>query len=330
MSVMDSVGFRPTYRSPQRAARVVGVGAARPAFAVSGTELVAPFGKSAEWLKERTGITGLRRIVAPQTLLELAVSAAQDALVSAGLTAGEVDAILVATCSGSPRGEASLSERLGALIAPRAVAYDVNAACSGFCYALSTAEAMTTMGAADVVLVVGAEQMSSMIDPEDLGTSILFGDGAGAFVVAACDPADHGIGPVAWSSDGAQCGVLMIPEGSTALRMAGPQVFRWAVDEVPKVAAQAMALAGVTAQEIDVFVPHQANLRIIDAVTRRLDLGHATVASDVVEAGNTSAASIPMAVDALQSNGQARSGQLALLAGFGAGLSIAAQVIRLP
>ncbi|MCW2496873.1 beta-ketoacyl-ACP synthase 3 [Jatrophihabitans sp.] len=325
-----SVGARPALRSRQRAARIVGVGAARPSEVISGADLVEPFGKDAPWLVTRTGIESLRRITAPETLLQLAEQAARAALDAAGLEPGEVDAILVATCSGSPRGEASLSERLAAVLAPHAVAFDVNAACSGFCYALSTAEAMATMGSADTVLVVGAEQMSSMIDPVDLGTSILFADGAGAFVVSACDVSERGIGPVAWSSDGAHTDVLEIREGETTLRMQGQQVFRWAVDEVHKVAARAMALAGVTSEEIEVFVPHQANLRIIDAIARKLNLGHATVATDVVESGNTSAASIPMAVGALRSRGATRPGQLALLAGFGAGLSIAAQVVRLP
>jgi 3-oxoacyl-[acyl-carrier-protein] synthase-3 len=328
--VTSLVGSRPLTPGRRLASRIVGVGAARPARHTLGAELGAPFGKSAEWLRTRTGIERLSRLSGAETLLGLADRAGRAALASAALEPGEVDAVLVATCSGSPVGQTPLSGRLGQALAPTAVTFDVNAACSGFCYALSMAEAMTSMGSARTVLVVGAEQMSAMIDPADLGTSILFADGAGAFVVAACDPDDRGIGPVSWSSDGSMAGVLTIPDGQTALRMQGPEVFRWAVDEVHKVASDAMAQAGVTSSDIEVFVPHQANLRIIDAIARRLGLGHATVADDVVSSGNTSAASIPMAIAALRDQGRFRSGQLALLAGFGAGLSIAAQVVQLP
>jgi 3-oxoacyl-[acyl-carrier-protein] synthase-3 len=220
--------------------------------------------------------------------------------------------------------------RLAARIAPRAIAFDVNSACAGFCYALSTATSMITTGAARHVLVVGAEQMSSLIDPEDLGTSILFADGAGAVVVTASTDGRPGIGPAAWSSDGSQAELLEIPAGDRYLRMRGAQVFRWAVDQVHHVAAAACARAGVGLGEIDVFVPHQANLRIVESIARKLGLDHVAMSRDVVHSGNTSAASIPIGLANLRRTGEARSGQLALLAGFGAGLSIAAQVVRLP
>jgi 3-oxoacyl-[acyl-carrier-protein] synthase-3 len=325
---MTVVGLRAGTRSG--GARVAGTGAAQPAGVVSGAELAEPFGKDADWLRTRTGITQLRRLSGDEDLLGLTLRAAQDAVGDAGLDRTEIDAVLVATCSGSPAGAPALSARLAARLAPRAVAFDVNSACAGFCYALSTAEAMIAMGSARTVLVVGAEQMSTLIDPADLGTSILFADGAGAVVVVAAPDGKRGIGPAAWSSDGSQSDLLVIPAGERHLRMNGRSVFRWAVEEVHKVARTACDRAGLTMADIEVFVPHQANLRIIDAVARALGLDHAVTATDVELSGNTSAASIPIALHRLRRSGRATSGQVALLAGFGAGLTIAAQVIRLP
>jgi 3-oxoacyl-[acyl-carrier-protein] synthase-3 len=325
---MNALGLSPATRSS--GARVIGTGSAQPAGVVSGAALATPFGKSAEWLLIRTGITELRRLGRGEDLLELAVRAGCAAVADAGVGAEAVDVLLVATCSGSAAGQTPLSTRLAARIAPRAAAFDVNSACAGFCYALSTATAMVATGAASTVLVVGAEQMSALVDPADLGTSILFGDGAGAAVVVATGDGQQGIGPTAWSSDGGQSELLVIPPGERHLRMNGRQVFRWAVEEVHRVARAACEQAGLTLADIDVFVPHQANLRIIDAIERQLGLEHAVTAADVAVSGNTSAASIPIALDRLRRSGRARSGQFALLAGFGAGLTIAAQVIALP
>lgn len=321
---------------PTTRPRIVGIGAARPAAVVSGAQLVAPFGKSPEWLLERTGISELRRLRPGEDLLDLAEHAAVAALAEAGLEPADVDVLIVASCSASLTHSTPLSLRLLERLGCRATPADLNAACAGFCFALANASSLVATGAARTVLVVGAEQMSAMVDPADLGTSILFADGAGAAVVAAA-PAGTGdggngpgIGPPAWNSEGARRAVLEIPDGRPFLRMAGPQVFRWAVDAVPDVARRAMAAAGVAAEDITVFVPHQANLRIITAVARQLGLEHAVVADDVSESGNTSAASIPMALAKLRRSGSVPRGALALLVGFGAGLSIAGQVVRLP
>lgn len=319
-----------TLSTPMRGARIVGIGAARPSKIVTAATLVAPFGKTVEWLHERTGIRQLARLAKGEDLAALAATASQRALADAGVDVADVDVILVATCSGSPVGGPALSAVLAEQLGARAVASDVNAACAGFCYALSSAGALVGSGSAQTVLVVGAEQMSVMIDPADLGTSILFADGAGAVVVQASEQGQFGIGPTAWSSDGENRGVLEIPDGETHLRMAGQQVFRWAVDEVHKVASSAITRAGLTAADIDVFVPHQANLRIVDAIRRKLRISDAVIATDVADSGNTSAASIPLALSRLRQGGQTRRGQLALLTGFGAGLSIAAQVVVLP
>ena len=315
--------------SARRQAQVVGLGAARAARTVPAAALTERFGKSAEWLLVRTGITQIQRLGPDETLPDLAAAAAERALADAGVAGADVDLVLVATCS-ADQAAGPLSRIVATRVAPRAMSFDVNAACAGFCYALSAASGLIGTGAARRVLVVGAEQMSTLIDPADLGTSILFGDGAGAALVTAADDDRPGISAPAWSSDGAQAGLLEIPEGETALRMAGSEVFRWAVDEVHKVASAALARAGVSADDIDVFVPHQANLRIVEAIAKRLKLTRAETALDVVDAGNTSAASIPLALTRLRERGASARGQLALLIGFGAGLSIAAQVIRLP
>ncbi len=180
------------------------------------------------------------------------------------------------------------------------------------------------------MLILAAERMSDLIDPADLGTSIIFADGAGAAVVTATD-GSTGVGPVVWGSDGGQAGLIdcgNVPGGR--LSMAGRQVFRWAVETVPRLAREACARAGVRLEDVEVFVPHQANLRIVDAVAERLGLQHAVVAHSVATCGNTSAASIPIALADLDARGLRRRGQLALLAGFGAGLSWAAQVVVLP
>ncbi len=322
----------PTLTSQSRphGARIAGIGAAQPTGVITGAALMAPFGKTAEWLCERTGIRQVRRMIHGEDLLDLTSTAAKAALADAGIDIGAVDVIMVATCSGSPAGGAALSARLADRLRSRAVHYDINAACAGFCFALSTAGGLVETGSAGTVLVVGAEQMSALLDPADMGTSILFGDGAGAVVVTASPDGRCGIGPAAWSSDGSRVDVLEVPTGETFLRMAGQQVFRWAVDEVHKVATKAITAAGLRGSDIQVFVPHQANLRIIDAVKRQLKIGDATTSTDISESGNTSAASIPIALTKLRQTGQVRRGQLALLTGFGAGLSIAGQVVQLP
>jgi 3-oxoacyl-[acyl-carrier-protein] synthase-3 len=311
-------------------ARVAGVGAARPSHSIGGAELTAPFGKTAEWLRARTGIDSIRRLSPGETILDLAETAARAALGVAHTSVAAVDTVIVATCS-SPSGPGQqLSTQLAQRLGFSGQATDLNAACAGFSYALSCAAAAVRTGQANTVLVVAAEQMSSMIDPQDLGTSILFGDGAGAAVVSGCTLEQDGIAAPAWSSDGALRDVLEIPSASRTLKMNGQAVFRWAIQAVPPIVSRALGLAGVSADDLDVFVPHQANLRIIESIAREANLEHCLIATDVCQAGNTSAASIPLALTRLQEAGRTHSGALALIVGFGAGLSISGQVIRLP
>jgi len=297
---------------------------------VSGQELGERFGKSADWVQARTGIRELRRLKAASELLDLACDAATSALHRAALDAAQVDLLIVATCSADRHVRSTFGSRVAQTLGLRAAEMELNAACSGFCYALSAADTMIRTGSARRVLIVAAECMSDLIDEADLGTSIIFGDGAGAAVVAAAEPGQAGVGPAVWGSDGDGADMIAVDD-TGFLRMRGPEVFRWAVDTVPGLAERACAKAGVTVADIDVFVPHQANLRIIDAVARKLGLGeHVVVATDVVGSGNTSAASIPIALSQVLEQRQVRAGALALLVGFGAGLAYAAQVVQLP
>jgi 3-oxoacyl-[acyl-carrier-protein] synthase-3 len=309
--------------------RLMGFGAAQPEGVLTGAGLGAPFAKSAEWVRVRTGIESVRRIRQPQELAELAGRAAVQALDAAGVRGLDIDLVLSVSCSDDPTSGGQ--ELLGRDIAPRAASARINAACSGFCYALGAADALIRTGAARHVLVVAAEHMSRLLDDADLDTSIIFGDGVGAAVVGPAATGRSGIGPTVSGSDGAQHELISCDlEPPTFLRMAGRQVFRWAIEETPALAREACRRAGVALSDIDVFVPHQANLRIIHALTTALGLDHAVVATDVSVSGNTSGASIPIALTRLVEQRLVASGQLALLLGFGAGLSYAAQVVELP
>ncbi|HSY15167.1 MAG TPA: beta-ketoacyl-ACP synthase 3 [Jatrophihabitantaceae bacterium] len=310
-------------------ARLMGVGAAQPPMSLTGSELGERFGRTAEWIEARTGIQRLRRLRQHEPLIDLAADAASSALSSAGLAGDQLDLIIAATCS-TRSGSAPLGPQLVKRLAPRAATFDLNAACSGFCYGVSIADSMIRAGSARHVLVVGAERMSGLIDPTDLGTGIIFGDGAGAAVLGPATDSGLAIGPVAWGSDGSQAGLIAFPDGDPFMRMAGQQVFRWAVDKIHQVAAVACQKAGVLPSDIQLFIPHQANLRIVDAMAKKLGMAHAIVSADIVISGNTSAASIPIALTRLIQSGRARTGDLALLVGFGAGLAYAAQVVRVP
>ncbi|GAB2460146.1 ketoacyl-ACP synthase III [Jatrophihabitans fulvus] len=307
--------------------RLLGLGAARPRRTVASSDVGAGFGKDAGWVRARTGIEGYGQVDGAGELVALAHEAGRSAIAAARLDESDVDLVITASCSAAT-GPWDVNT-LAAGVAPAAPRMQLNSACSGFSYAVSTADNLIRAGAAQRVLVVGAEHMRSLVDPADLGTSVIFGDGAGAAVVAASDR--PGIGPAVWGSDGAERG--LIDCGGVAggrMRMAGRTVFRWAVESMPAVAREACARAGIGLDELDVFVPHQANLRIVDALTQKLGLTRAVVADDIVTVGNTSAASIPLALCRLLAEGRARSGQLALLLGFGAGLAWSGQVVELP
>ncbi|MDO8145292.1 MULTISPECIES: beta-ketoacyl-ACP synthase III [unclassified Isoptericola] len=326
--------------APVLHSRILGIGGERGSRAVTNDEIAGPIDSSDEWIRQRTGIVTRRRATDDVEVLDLAEAAARRAMDAAGVTGAEIDTIILSTITyyhQTPSGAAVLADRLGA---SPAAAYDISAACAGYAYGIGQADALVRAGAARHVLVIGAEKLSDIIDPTDRSISFLLGDGAGAVVVGPSDT--PGIGPTVWGSDGSRSQAIrqthswkelrQDPDlGWPTLRQDGPTVFKWASFQMAPVAAKAMAEAGVEPQDIQVFAPHQANMRIIDQMVKQLGLpDHVVVARDIAETGNTSAASIPLALDRLLAEGQARSGDLALQIGFGAGLVYAAQVVVLP
>ncbi|WEH43181.1 beta-ketoacyl-ACP synthase III [Streptomyces sp. AM 2-1-1] len=326
--------------APVAGSRILGVGAYRPARVVENDEVAGPIDSSDEWIRRRSGIVS-RRFAAPdETVVAMAAAASLKALAQAGVAPSSVDTVLLASMSHREQSPPA-APRIAHLIGARSAgAMDLGAACAGFCHALATADALIRSGSSRNVVVVGSERMSDIVDPTDRGTAFLFGDGAGAVVVGPA--AEPGIGPVVWGSEGDRHEAIAHSApwpavGAAAgtapptLRMDGPAVFRWAVATVPGAARAALDAAGLAPGDLAAFVPHQANLRIIEGAAAALRLPpHVVVARDIVRAGNTSAASIPLALEELLARGAVPRGGLALLVGFGAGLAHAAQVVALP
>lgn len=319
--------------------RIYSYGAARGEVAVPNEDLVGPIDSSDEWIRQRTGIITRTRAVPTTDAIDLATTAAEEAVRRSGIAAEQIDAVLVATVSNpkqTPSVSAIVADRIGA---NPAAAYDLNAACAGFAYGVTQADALVRAGAARYVVVVGAEKLSDVVDPTDRSISFLLGDGAGAVVIG---PSEFpGIGPTVWGSDGSKADAVGMNATLTqfrdgeapwpTLRQEGPTVFRWAVWEMVKVARQALEAAGVQASDLAAFVPHQANMRIIDEFAKQLGLPDTVVIGrDIETTGNTSAASIPLATHRLLEEHPELSGGLALQIGFGAGLVYGAQVVVLP
>lgn len=310
-----------------RAARILGVSSYRPEQFVDNVELSTRFGKEPEWFLSRTGMA--TRAVAPDmTVAEMAAEAGAAAMADAAVGPEDIDLVITASCTSESQVPSAAARVTGALEIKSAGAFDLNTACSGFCYSLAIAADLIRAGSAHIVLVTASEKMTHWLDPDDLGTNVVFGDGAGAAVVTASD--EPGIGPVVWGSDPTGADLISIDPGSRLLQMEGPKVFRWATTEIHPVALTACERAGVDPSELAAIIPHQANLRIVDAMAAKIGAPNAVVARDGEDIGNTSAASIPLAMRRLMDTGQVRSGDLALLVGFGAGLSYAAQVVRVP
>nr|WP_221475343.1 beta-ketoacyl-ACP synthase III [Sphaerisporangium rubeum] len=309
-------------------ARVLAFGAYQPAGVVTNDDLAKTIDTTDEWIQSRVGIKE-RRVAGPEeSEVDLAVQAGGKALAASGLAAGEVDLVIVATCTPEtpiPNVAGRVAHRLG-ITAPGA--FDVNAACAGFCYALSAAADAVRCGSATHVLVIGTEKLSQWVDWTDRATCVIFADGAGAAIVGPSDT--PGIGPVAWGSAGDKHDAIAIKDRASFLHQEGQTVFRWATTELHPVAKEACDRAGVDPAELAAFVPHQANLRIVESIARRLGADNAVIAKDIVLAGNTSAASIPLALSRMIERGEVQSGGLALLLGFGAGLTYAGQVIEIP
>ncbi len=319
--------------------RIYALGAARGELAVTNDEIAGPIDSSDEWIRQRTGIITRRRAAAGTSLMDMSVAASKEAIEKSKVNPAEIDAVILATISfpyQTPSGATLLAEKGGAV---GAAAYDISAACAGYCYGIAQADSLIRSGTARYVLVVGAEKLSDFIDPTDRSISFLLADGAGAAVVG---PSDHpGISKTVWGSDGSNwdkvgmTGSLVdFRDGKIAwptLVQEGQSVFRWAVWEMVKVAKQALEASGLEASDLSALVTHQANVRIIDEFAKQLGLPDSVVvAKDIVDTGNTSAASIPLAMHRLLAEGQVKSGGYALEIGFGAGLAYAAQVVELP
>ncbi len=321
-------------------AAILGIGAYRPSRVIPNAEVVDAIDSSDEWIQQRSGIKQRRWATPEETVQLMSVAAARQALERAGVDARQVDCVIVATVSHllqTPAVATAVAHELGT---DQAAAFDISAACAGFCHGIALAADLIRGGSAGHVLVIGVERLSDITDTGDRGTAFIFADGAGAAVVGPSEV--PGIGPVVWGSDGEQFDLIRQREdwrdvvASAApvmphLVMQGNAVFRWASFAMAKTGQQALDRAGVSIDDLDVFVPHQANMRITDAMARAMKLPERVrIARDIAEQGNTSAASIPLALDRMIEEGDARSGDTALLIAFGAGLAYAAQVVTVP
>lgn len=320
-------------------ARIMSVGSYRPERIVTNAEICERIDSSDEWIRERSGIIERRWAHADESVIDMAREASLVALKRSGIAAEQIDMVIMGTVTHpyqTPSAAAALCHEVGAV---NSAAMDISAACAGFAYGVGIASDLVRAGSARHVLVVGVEKLSDWLDRDDRGTAFLFADGAGAVVIG---PADiNGIGPVIWGADGSQYEAITMTRSLLdlkerdaefpAIAMQGQQVFRWAVSEIAKVCHRAIEAAGITPADLDAFIPHQANNRITDAMIRAIGLPDGIpVARDIQYTGNTSAASIPLAMDRMLETGEIKSGDTALIVGFGAGLVFAGQVITVP
>ncbi|MBK4346659.1 beta-ketoacyl-ACP synthase III [Lacisediminihabitans changchengi] len=332
---------QPTLKQSRGAefTRIYSYGAARGELVVPNDDLIGPINSSDEWIRQRTGIITRKRAPREVDAIDLATDAAREAIEKSGIDPALIDLVICATISNprqTPSMSAIVADRVGA---NPAAAYDENAACAGFSYGVTQADALIRSGAAHYALVIGAEKLSDIVHPADRSISFLLGDGAGAVVIG---PSDFpGIAAPVWGSDGSKADAVGM-NGTLAdfrdgliewptLVQEGPTVFRWAVWEMVKVAHQALEVAGIEASDLAAFIPHQANMRIIDEFAKQLKLPDTVIVGrDIATTGNTSAASIPLATHRLLEEHPELSGGLALQIGFGAGLVFGAQVVVLP
>ncbi|MFE7116351.1 ketoacyl-ACP synthase III [Streptomyces sp. NPDC057654] len=333
--------IKPSQGSPY--ARILGVGGYRPTRVVGNDEILKHIDSSDEWIRSRSGIATRHWAGPDETVAMMSVEASGKAIADAGIDPTQIGAVIVSTVSHFKQTPAIATEIADRVGAGRPAAFDISAGCAGFGYGLTLAKGLISEGSAEYVLVIGVERLSDLTDLEDRATAFLFGDGAGAVVVGPAK--EPSIGPTVWGSEGDKSETIKQTvsweeyRGRTdvtdvrfpAITQEGQAVFRWAVFEMAKVAQEALDKAGVSADDLDVFIPHQANMRIIDSMVKTLKLPeNVTVARDVETTGNTSAASIPLAMERLLATGQAKSGDTALVIGFGAGLVYAATVVTLP
>jgi 3-oxoacyl-[acyl-carrier-protein] synthase-3 len=331
-----------TLETPQGAkhAAILGVGAYRPSRVIPNADIIEAIDSSDEWIQQRSGIKQRLWATAEETVQLMGVESSKRALEAAGIDARQIDCVVVATVSHllqTPAVATAIAHELGT---DQAAAFDISAACAGFCHGVAMAADFVRAGSASHVLVIGVERLSDLTDVGDRGTAFIFADGAGAVVIGPSDT--PGIGPVVWGSDGEQFDLIRQREDwrdviashdpvMPHLVMQGNPVFRWASFAMAKIGQQALDRAGITIDDLDLFVPHQANMRIIDAMARSMKLPERVkIARDIAEQGNTSAASIPLALERMMTEGEAKSGDIALLVAFGAGLAYAAQVVVVP
>ena len=319
--------------------KIFSLGASRGDLTVTNDDIAGPINSSDEWIRQRTGIVTRMRASQYRSLMDMAVEASNEAIQKAGIKPSEIEAVIFSTITHpyqTPSAASLLADLVGANPAP---AFDISAACAGYCYGIAQADSLVRSGTAKYVLVVGGEKLSDFVDPTDRSISFLLGDGAGAAIVGPSD--SPGISKSVWGSDGSKWeavgmtgSLLDFRDGTGSwptLVQEGQSVFRWAVWEMVKVAKQALEVAGVKPEELSALVTHQANERIIDEMAKQLALPESVVvAKDIVTTGNTSAASIPLAMHALMAEGRIKSGDLALQIGFGAGLAYGAQVVVVP
>lgn len=327
----------PYLRAPRHChSRILGLGTYRPRRVVGNAEVCRSIDSSPEWIETRSGIRTRRFAAEDETLLAMAVAAGGKALSQAGIVPAQLGCVVVASMSNlvqTPPLAIAVARELGAV---RAGGFDLSAACAGFCHALAVSNDLVCTGQARYVLVIGVERMTDIVDPADRSIAFMFADGAGAVVVG--ESPDARIGPAVRGADGACIDALRMTGSWAApglprptMKMDGKRVFRWALAEVVPAAREALSAAGITAAELAAFVPHQANLRMIEVLADRLGLPcRVRVAADVTVSGNTSAASIPLAMERLLSAEPALAGEPALLIAFGAGLNYAGQVVLLP
>lgn len=333
--------MQPTTRGPRRATAVMGCGGYLPRQVITNDDICRDIASSDEWIRSRSGIRERRFAGDDETVVSMATTAGAQALASAGIGACDVGCVIVATSTyllQTPAAAARVASDLGTC---NAAAFDLSAGCAGFCHALSLASDSVAAGSAEHVLVIGVERLSDNTDRTDRSTAFIFGDGAGAVVVGPAE--SSGIGPVVWGSDGSQYEAICQSPAwdelradrasvAPAVRMNGMQVYRWATTTMPDIARRILDLSGLTVAELDAFIPHQANQRITDCLTRALgiDPTATVIATSVETLGNTSAASVPLALIELLRSNTVLPGDTALLMAFGAGLSWAGQVITLP
>lgn len=314
-----------------RATQLLGIGSYQPDKIVTNDDLAKIMETNDQWIQDRVGIIERRFAEKDELLVDMAVKAGERALADAGLAPTDIDTVIVPNCtmpSPIPNAAAQVADRIGVKTAG---AFDLNAACAGFCYGVGVASDLVRAGSAGRVLVIGAEKLTDVVDPVDRSTAIIFADGAGAVVVGPSDEAK--IGPVAWGSAGDLVESIHMRD-HRYIHQEGQAVFRWATTKIAPVALSAVEAAGLQPSDVDVLIPHQANLRIIEAIGKRLRAKGAredmVVADDIRYSGNTSSASIPMALDHMRAKGQVKQGDVVLTVGFGAGLSYAGQIIIAP